>query len=62
MGIRVKSDNNYYYWFVGGMATDKFWAWFNEHPGFDHAEIFNIYGWTAVKLAKKYVTPVAKQI
>lgn len=56
MGIRVKSDNNYYYWFVGGMPTDTFWAWFNKHPGFDNAEISNVDGRMVVKLAKKYVT------
>ena len=58
MGIRVKSDNNYYYWFVGGMPADKFWNWFNNHPGFDHAEISNTDGRMVVKLAKKYVANV----
>jgi len=56
MGIRVKSDSNYYYWFVGGMPADKFGKWFNSHPQFDHAEISNADGHMVVKLAKKYVT------
>jgi len=56
MGIRVKSNDNYYIWFCGGMPTDRFWAWFNNHPGFDRAEISSVDGRMVVKLAKKYVT------